>query len=92
LKHLATEVMSLLQKETGTTEYISVYQSVHEQVQNARRDRKAQRAIRAVSNPKAHAIEKQKKTLAKINARKRKANEFASKKLKQGHSSKLKLH
>lgn len=80
LKQLATEVLALLQKESGTTEYLSVYQSVHERIIDQRRERKRVRAVQAITDPKLAAQIKQKKTLQKINARKRKAQEFAIKK------------
>lgn len=92
LKQLATEVMALLQKETGTTEYVRVYQSVHEHIIEQRRERRNQRVIQAVADPKARALERMKKTAAKQSARKRKAQEFSSRKIKQSHSTKLKLH
>ena len=71
LKQLATEVLALLQKESGTTEYLSVYQSVHERIIDQRRERKRVRAVQAITDPKLAAQIKQKKTLQKINARKR---------------------
>jgi U3 small nucleolar RNA-associated protein 20 len=82
--------MAHLQKEMGTTEYIQVYQSVHEEVIQKRRDRKTQKAIMAVQDPKMRAAEKQKKTALKVKARKRKAEEFANKKIKYSHSIKSK--
>ena len=90
LKQLATEVLAALQKETGTTEYVNVYQAVHEKVLQNRREKKTNRAIMAVSDPKKHAIAQMKRSVAKVNARKRKAQDFANKKMKNGHSIKLK--
>jgi U3 small nucleolar RNA-associated protein 20 len=89
LKQLATEVLSLLQKETGTTDYVTVYQEVHERIMQNRREKRTNRAIRAVSDPKAHALDRIKKTTAKVNARKRKSHEFSQKRIKTSHSMKL---
>lgn len=75
LKQLASEVLALLQKETGTTEYIEVYQKVHERIQNQRNEKRTKRAIEAVSDPKAHAQYKLKKNTLRANARKRKAKQ-----------------
>jgi hypothetical protein len=72
--------LALLQKECGTTEYLAIYQSVHERIIEQRRERKRLRSVQAVTDPKLAAQIKQKKTLQKLNARKRKAKEFAIKK------------
>ncbi|KAJ3273507.1 U3 snoRNP protein [Terramyces sp. JEL0728] len=82
LKQLATEVMSLLQKQAGTTEYLEVYQAVHERIQNTRREKRQQRNMLAITDPKASAQMKIRKNEMKMKSRKRKAQEFASKKLK----------
>ncbi|KAJ3260764.1 U3 snoRNP protein [Boothiomyces macroporosus] len=89
LKQLASEVMALLQKQAGTTEYLEVYQSVHEKIQNSRREKKQQRNMLAITDPKTSAQMKIKKNEMKMKSRKRKAEEFASKKLKMSKSHRV---
>lgn len=81
--------MALLQKQAGTTEYLEVYQSVHEKIQNSRREKKQQRNMLAITDPKTSAQMKIKKNEMKMKSRKRKAEEFASKKLKMSKSHRV---
>lgn len=89
LKHLASEVMNILKSQAGTTLYVSVYQFVHDRVQTQRREKREKRAIQAVTDPKARAQERVRKNVQKQKGRKRKAQEFATSKLRMGHSKKM---
>ncbi|KAJ3120160.1 U3 snoRNP protein [Nowakowskiella sp. JEL0407] len=88
LKQLGTEVMEFLKQRVGTQEYLNVYEKVHTQVMEVRRDRKQKRVIMNVTDPEASAKRKLQKTEMKRNNRKRKANEFQQKKIKMGITKK----
>ncbi|KAI8575447.1 hypothetical protein K450DRAFT_261769 [Umbelopsis ramanniana AG] len=84
LKQLANEVLSLVQKKVGTTEYFYAYNKVRQRVQEVRSQRKANRAYQAVSDPVAAARMKVKRNEMKRNARKRKTADFANNKARFG--------
>ena len=88
LKQLASEVMGLLQKEAGTSMYVQVYQSVQEKIQEQRRERRENRAVQAITDPKARAQQRLKKNILKQQSRKRKTREFEVRKMKQSISKK----
>ncbi|KAJ3050202.1 U3 snoRNP protein [Rhizophlyctis rosea] len=90
LRRLANEVMELLQKHAGTALYIEVYNKVHSHIVDVRRERKMKRDIQAVVDPEARARRRLQKNEMKRSSRKRKAEDFASKKIKMGISKRMK--
>ncbi|KAJ3039093.1 U3 snoRNP protein [Rhizophlyctis rosea] len=90
LRRMAKEVLELLQKYAGTAVYIEVYNRVHSDIVDVRRERKMKRDIQAVVNPEAHAKRRLQKNEMKRSNRKRKAEEFASKKVKMGINKRMK--
>ncbi|KAJ3024120.1 U3 snoRNP protein [Thoreauomyces humboldtii] len=89
LRLLADEVLGMIRKHVGTVEYLEMYNKVHLRVQEVRRERKAQRSIQAVVDPEARAKRRVQKNDMKRGSRKRKAEEFAQKKVKLGISKKI---
>lgn len=88
---LAKEVLDLVQKQIGTAQYLDVYNKVHFRVQAVRQERKAQRSVQAVLDPEGRARRRAQKNDMKRANRKRKADEFASRKVKAGISKKMRI-
>ncbi|TPX60594.1 hypothetical protein PhCBS80983_g01757 [Powellomyces hirtus] len=88
LRLAAQEVLDHIRKQVGTTEYLEVYHKVETRILEVRRERKAQRSIQAVVDPEARARRRVQKNDMKRGSRKRKAEEFAAKKIKTGISKK----
>ncbi|KAI9478566.1 MAG: hypothetical protein EXX96DRAFT_601338 [Benjaminiella poitrasii] len=64
LKQLGIEILNLLQNKAGPTVYFAVYQRVRQQVLKLRQDRKANKAVLAITNPSLAAkrrLDKQQK-------------------------------
>ncbi|KAI7902962.1 armadillo-type protein [Cokeromyces recurvatus] len=51
LQQLGTEILNLLQNKAGPTVYFAVYQRVRQQVLQTRQERKANKAVLAITNP-----------------------------------------
>nr|KAJ3422654.1 U3 snoRNP protein [Polyrhizophydium stewartii] len=88
LKQLALEVMAMFETQLGKAEYLDIYTKVHQQVLAVRQERRVQRSILAVADPAASAKRRTQKNLAKRNSRKRRADEFSSRRIRTGHSKK----
>lgn len=69
------EMMSMLQKRMGTTEYVYVLAKVREGVKERREGRRAKRRIEAVSRPEKRAVEKRRKGERKREKRKERSGE-----------------
>ncbi|CAG8782598.1 28065_t:CDS:2, partial [Dentiscutata erythropus] len=90
LKQLGKEVLDLLQKRVGTTQYHNAYNKVRQQVADVRRERKHKRVIKAIVDPESAAKRKIRKNVMKKQNRKRKNEEFAKQKLRYGVTKKRK--
>ena len=88
LRQLATQVMEHLQKNIGTIAYVELYNKVQRHIEEVRRDRRSQRAIQAVADPEAHARRRIQKNEMKRSSRKRKAESFASSKIRMSVTKK----
>ncbi|CAG8692427.1 33598_t:CDS:2, partial [Racocetra persica] len=84
LKRLGKEVLDLLHKRVGTTEYHNAYNKVRQRIEEVRRERKHQRVIKAIVDPESAAKRKIQRNEMKKQNRKRKNEEFAKKKLRYG--------
>jgi U3 small nucleolar RNA-associated protein 20 len=72
----ATELMDVLQKKLGTTEYVKALQRVKKQVQKRREERRQKRKIEAVSMPeKIERMKKRKRQADKVRRKEKGAME-----------------
>lgn len=71
----AQELMALLQKKLGTTEYVALLQAVREGVKERREGRRAKRRIEAVAEPEREGERKRKKGVRKKERRKERGGE-----------------
>ncbi|CAF9926057.1 MAG: U3 snoRNP protein [Alectoria fallacina] len=69
------ELMALLQKKLGTTEYVTILQEVREGVKNRREGRRAKRRIEAVAEPERGGERKRRKGIRKKERRKERGGE-----------------
>ena len=69
------EMMSMLQKRMGTTEYINILAKVREGVKERREGRRAKRRIEAVARPEKREMEKRRKGERKREKRKERSGE-----------------
>lgn len=69
------EMMSLLQKRMGTTEYVNVLAKVREGVKQRREGRRAKRRIEAVARPEKREVEKRRRGERKREKRKERSGE-----------------
>lgn len=75
LVDMTHEVVGLLQKKLGTSEYVAVMGRVQEEVRSRREGRRQKRRIEAVAQPEKWAKEKRRKYEGKKNRRKEKGIE-----------------
>lgn len=75
LKSTALEILSLLQKKIGTTEYTKAYAGVKQQVAEKRQQRRMKRKIAAVAEPELEAKRREKKHDREKRRRKEKGRE-----------------
>ncbi|TPX33347.1 hypothetical protein SmJEL517_g03788 [Synchytrium microbalum] len=75
LKILGTEVLEMLQKRVGASAYLQIFNLVHAEIADIRRERKTKRKIEAVTEPVLHAKRKMHKHELKKDARKRKVEQ-----------------
>lgn len=71
----SSEMMSMLQKRMGTTEYINILAKVREGVKERREGRRAKRRIEAVARPEKREMEKRRKGERKREKRKQRSGE-----------------
>ncbi|KAJ3175962.1 U3 snoRNP protein [Geranomyces variabilis] len=89
LRLLAHEVLDHLRKVVGTQPYLETYNKVEQRILEVRRERRAARSVMAVADPEQRARRRIQKNEMKKGSRKRKAEEFSSKKIKMGISKKM---
>ncbi|KAG0221648.1 armadillo-type protein [Mortierella sp. GBAus27b] len=82
LKKLGAEVLDLIQKRAGTTEYFNAYNKVRQHILDVRRERKHQRVMQAMNDPEARARRRIQKNEMKSRKRQLKAKEFAKTKIR----------
>jgi len=93
LKKLAGEIMKLLQKIVGTTQYFQAYNHVRMSIQNIRQERKQKKVLEAVTNPEKAALRKLQKNAMKKQSRKRKIEQYQSEKpWKQVKKARISVH
>lgn len=73
------EVLDLIQKKLGTTEYVAQMAAVQESIRERREGRRVKRRIEAVSNPEKYGQDKRRKNDRKRFKRKDKGLEFRAK-------------
>lgn len=71
----SSEMMSMLQKRMGTTEYVNILAKVREGVKERREGRRAKRRIEAVARPEKREVEKRRKGERKREKRKERSGE-----------------
>ncbi|KAJ3146988.1 U3 snoRNP protein [Geranomyces michiganensis] len=89
LRLLAHEVLDHLRKIVGTQPYLETYNKVEQRILEVRRERRAARSVMAVADPEQRARRRIQKNEMKKGSRKRKAEEFSTKKIKMGISKKM---
>ncbi|CAG8576266.1 3030_t:CDS:10 [Funneliformis caledonium] len=88
LKQFGKEILDLVQKRVGTTQFHISYNKIKQQVLKVRRERKHKKAIMVLVDPESAAKRKLQKNEMKRQNRKRKNAEFASQKLRYGVTKK----
>lgn len=73
------EVLDIIQKKLGTTEYVTQMARVQESIRERREGRRAKRRIEAVTDPEQYGRDKQRRNDRKRDKRKEKGMEFRSK-------------
>lgn len=71
----SSEMMSMLQKRMGTTEYVNILAKVREGVKERREGRRAKRRIEVVTRPEKREVEKRRKGERKREKRKERSGE-----------------
>ncbi|KAF9584653.1 U3 snoRNP protein [Lunasporangiospora selenospora] len=82
VKKLGSEVLDLVQKRAGTTDYFQVYNKIRQQVQEVRRERRKKRVMQAMNDPEAHARRRVQKNEMKSRKRQQRNKEFAKDKVR----------
>ncbi|KAI1314951.1 U3 snoRNP protein [Mortierella claussenii] len=82
LKKLGSEVLDLVQKRAGTTDYFVAYNRIRQRVLEVRRERKQQRVMQAMNDPEARARRRIQKNEMKSRKRQLKTKEFAKDKVR----------
>ncbi|KAF8986162.1 U3 snoRNP protein [Entomortierella lignicola] len=82
LKKLGSEVLDLVQKRAGTTDYFIAYNRIRQHVLEVRRERKQQRVMQAMNDPEARARRRIQKNEMKSRKRQLKSKEFAKDKVR----------
>ncbi|CAI2171430.1 13286_t:CDS:10 [Funneliformis geosporum] len=91
LKQFGKEILDLIQKRVGTTQFHITYNKIKQQVSKVRRDRKHKKAIMALVDPESAAKRKLQRNEMKRQSRKRKSAEFAIQKLRYGVTKKRRI-
>ncbi|RAK86222.1 HEAT repeat protein [Aspergillus costaricaensis CBS 115574] len=73
------EVLDILQKKLGTTEYVQIMAQVHDSIKERREDRRVKRRIEAVTEPERYEKDKRRRNDRKREKRKEKGAEHRSK-------------
>ncbi|KAK3827770.1 MAG: hypothetical protein J3Q66DRAFT_4796 [Benniella sp.] len=81
-RSLEKEVLDLIQKRAGTTEYFNAYNKVRQRILDVRRERKHQRVMRAMNDPEEHARRRIQKNEMKSRKCQLRAKEFAKTKIR----------
>ncbi|KAG0255909.1 U3 snoRNP protein [Mortierella polycephala] len=82
LKKLGSEVLDLIQKRAGTTDYFVAYNKIRQHVLNVRRERRQKRVMQAMNDPEARARRRIQKNEMKSRKRQLKTKEFAKDKIR----------
>ncbi|KAG0201811.1 U3 snoRNP protein [Mortierella sp. GBA30] len=82
LKKLGSEVLDLIQKRAGTTDYFVAYNKIRQHVLEVRRERKQKRVMQAMNDPEARARRRIQKNEMKSRKRQLKTKEFAKDKVR----------
>ncbi|KAF9085956.1 U3 snoRNP protein [Mortierella sp. AD031] len=82
LKKLGSEVLDLVQKRAGTTDYFVAYNKIRQHVLEVRRERKQKRVMQAMNDPQARARRRLQKNEMKSRKRQLKTKEFAKDKVR----------
>lgn len=79
---MGSEVLDLVQKRAGTTDYFVAYNNVRQHVLEVRRERKQKRVMQAINDPEARARRRIQKNEMKSRKRQLKTKEFAKDKVR----------
>ncbi|KAF9975229.1 U3 snoRNP protein [Actinomortierella ambigua] len=82
LKRLGQEVLDLIQKRAGKTEYLTAYNKVRQHVLEVRRERKQKRVMQALNDPEARARRRLQRNEMKSRKRQAKTKAFAKDKIR----------
>ncbi|KAF9926096.1 U3 snoRNP protein [Linnemannia zychae] len=82
LKKLGSEVLDLVQKRAGTTDYFVAYNKIRQHVLQVRQERKQKRVMQAMNDPQARARRRLQKNEMKSRKRQLKTKEFAKDKVR----------
>ncbi|KAF9166281.1 U3 snoRNP protein [Actinomortierella ambigua] len=82
LKRLGQEVLDLVQKRAGKTEYLTAYNKVRQHVLEVRRERKQKRVMQALNDPEARARRRLQRNEMKSRKRQAKTKAFAKDKIR----------
>ncbi|KAG0232192.1 U3 snoRNP protein [Actinomortierella wolfii] len=82
LKRLGQEVMDLVQKRAGTSEYLTAYNKVRQHVLQVRRERRQKRVMQALNDPEARARRRLQRNEMKSRKRQAKTKAFAKDKIR----------
>ncbi|KAG0325092.1 U3 snoRNP protein [Podila humilis] len=82
LKKLGSEVLDLVQKRAGTTDYFVAYNKIRQSILRIRQERKQKRVMQAMNDPEARARRRVQKNEMKSRKRQLKTKEFAKDKVR----------
>lgn len=82
LKKLGSEVLDLVQKRAGTTDYFVAYNKIRQSILQSRQERKQKRVMQAMNDPEALARRRIQKNEMKSRKRQMKTKEFAKDKVR----------
>ncbi|KAG0375311.1 U3 snoRNP protein [Mortierella sp. AD032] len=82
LKKLGSEVLDLVQKRAGTTDYYMAYNKIRQHVLQVRQERKQKRVMQAMNDPQARARRRLQKNEMKSRKRQLKTKEYAKDKVR----------
>ncbi|KFH66562.1 hypothetical protein MVEG_07087 [Podila verticillata NRRL 6337] len=82
LKKLGAEVMDLVQKRAGTTDYFIAYNKIRQSILQSRQERKQKRVMQAMNDPEALARRRIQRNEMKSRKRQMKTKEFAKDKVR----------
>ncbi|KAG0093776.1 U3 snoRNP protein [Podila epicladia] len=82
LKKLGAEVLDLVQKRAGTTDYFNVYNKIRQSILAVRQERRQKRVMQAMNDPEARARRRIQKNEMKTRKRQQKTAEYARDKVR----------